>query len=42
MRRWLSARHAATCVCGHPHEVHQHERPGSDCALCLCARYHRA
>ena len=22
------------CVCGHPHEAHEHYRPGTDCALC--------
>lgn len=30
------------CACGHPAEVHEHYRTGSDCSLCGqlgCARY---
>jgi len=32
---------AATCVCGHRQEAHEHYRPGSDCALCDCPRFRR-
>jgi hypothetical protein len=42
IRRWLAARHEATCECGHPHELHEHHRPGSDCSLCLCGRFRRS
>ncbi len=27
------------CRCGHPHEAHEHYRPGTDCALCSCSCY---
>ena len=29
-----------TCLCSHTREAHQHNRRGSDCALCLCPRWH--
>lgn len=25
---------AATCLCGHPEEMHEHYRPGDDCGSC--------
>jgi hypothetical protein len=34
----------AQCVCGHPHEAHEHLRKGSDCAFCgpdKCPRFRR-
>ncbi len=27
-------RSGATCLCGHTRDVHEHYRPGSDCAVC--------
>ncbi|WP_420368057.1 hypothetical protein [Curtobacterium sp. L1-20] len=32
---------AATCVCGHVQDAHEHYRPGSDCALCDCPKFRR-
>jgi|GEM_PF-1800033 len=32
---------AATCVCGHVQEAHEHYRPGTDCALCDCQRFRK-
>lgn len=32
------------CTCGHPREMHEHYRAGSDCGRCGfdgCARFHR-
>lgn len=29
----------STCVCGHPRAIHEHDRAGSDCALCPCERW---
>jgi len=41
---WLArrSRRPGACQCGHPREVHQHDRRGSDCALCWCESYRRA
>lgn len=46
MKGWL--RRATThttsepdCTCGHPHQAHQHYRPGTDCSQCLCPAYGR-
>jgi hypothetical protein len=35
-RRWVRI-----CACGHPHDVHEHHRPESDCSLrgCPCGRW---
>jgi hypothetical protein len=41
LSRWLQARRAVPCECGHPHAYHEHHRPGSDCAMCLCAQFRR-
>ena len=33
-----------TCRCGHPAEVHEHYRAGSDCGMCgpgVCDRFRR-
>lgn len=27
------------CWCGHPREMHQHDRPGTDCPKCLCDQF---
>ena len=27
------------CWCGHPHDVHRHLRPGTDCSQCRCPEY---
>jgi hypothetical protein len=29
------------CTCGHAGSAHRHYRRGSDCGLCLCARFAR-
>ena len=29
----------AACGCGHANLAHQHYRKGTDCALCVCARF---
>jgi hypothetical protein len=39
--RWLQARRAVACECGHPHAYHEHHRPGTDCSMCLCSRFRR-
>ncbi len=35
----------SACVCGHPHEAHEHYRAGTDCSLCgpaACRRFRAA
>jgi hypothetical protein len=40
-RHWSLLHVTAQCRCGHAADVHRHYRPGSDCALCDCARLAR-
>jgi hypothetical protein len=35
----IPAQHRGPCRCGHPGDVHEHFRAGSDCAECRCGRY---
>jgi len=30
---------SGVCECSHPFSAHEHQRAGSECSLCLCARY---
>lgn len=30
------------CTCGHPKDAHLHYRRGTDCAHCLCPKFHVA